>query len=83
MAVMSKSLQLAINNWKAEREDNNIPRCFPENDWEAWVNMEDIMINTLPIRQFGCRDCTTKYQKEMTLLNKCCNPQLRLAGFAD
>lgn len=80
---MSKSLQLAINNWKAEREEYNIPRCFPEEDWNAWAAMEDITVYTQPIRQFGCRDCTTKYQKEMILLGNCCNPQLKLGRFAD
>lgn len=83
MAVMSKSLQLAINNWKQDREENIIPRCFSEEDWNAWVAIEEITVHTQPIRQFGCRDCTTKYQKKMTDLGNCCNPQLKLAGFAD
>ena len=80
---MSKSLQIAINNWQADRGEYNIPRCFTEEDWNAWTIIEEMTVHTQPIRQFACRDCTTKYQKKMDDLGNCCNPQVKLARFAD
>ena len=80
---MSKSLQIAVNNWETDRGEYNIPRCFTEEDWNAWTAIEEITVHTQPIRRFACRDCTTKYQKKMIDLGNCCNPQLKLARFSD
>jgi hypothetical protein len=80
---MSKSLQIAVKNWEDNRGEYDNPLCFTEEDWVAWAAIEDITVHTQPIRQFGCRDCTTKYQKKMIDLGNCCNPQLKLTRFAD
>lgn len=81
---MAKALQIAIANYQEHMKDREYPACFPnQKDYDAWAYMEDITVHTLPIRKFACRDCTTKYQIEQMNEGKCCNPQLKLAKFAD
>jgi hypothetical protein len=79
---MAKELQKAIEAWAIHMESRPVPSCFTEKEYKAWL-IHEHDAPTQPIRQFGCRDCTSAYQKEMTAQGKCVNPKLNLGRYGN
>jgi hypothetical protein len=77
-----KCLQEAINNHAESMRGREFPLCFEsKKQYTDWVRLE-MESNTVPVRQFICRDCDPIYQRKMSLEGRCVNSNIDIRRIA-